>query len=57
VRDGDVEPAAGGWRLTAAGRRRGEDRRARLRRWDEAFTAAPDAARAAVALDLPEPPR
>jgi manganese/zinc/iron transport system permease protein len=57
VRDGDVEPAAGGWRLTAAGLRRGELRRARLRRWDEAFTAAPDAARAAVALDLPEPPR
>jgi len=45
------------WRLTAAGRARAGDRRARLDRWNEAFATAPDAARAAVALDLPEPPR
>jgi manganese/zinc/iron transport system permease protein len=54
---GAVEPVAGGWRLTSAGRARAEDRCARLRRWDEAFAATPDAARVAVALDLPEPPR
>jgi manganese/zinc/iron transport system permease protein len=52
-----VDRAAGRWRLTAAGRARAGDRRARLDRWNDAFAAAPDAARAAVALDLPEPPR
>jgi manganese/zinc/iron transport system permease protein len=54
---GAVEPVVGGWRLTSAGRARAEDRCARLRRWDEAFAVTPDAARVAVALDLPEPPR
>jgi manganese/zinc/iron transport system permease protein len=61
VMQGAVAPVAragGGdrWRFSAAGLERARERRRRLRAWQAAFDAAPEAAREALTLDLPECP-
>lgn len=55
IREGAVEPVAGGFRLTPAGRARAEQRARRLAAWDAILAVAPDDARAFLSIDLPDP--